>query len=113
MFRFRASARLVVVGGALSRRALSNGTTRPMLIGTPLVGPLPQAFLLFLPGRELGVVDDRFHFVGDAVPVTSASCVYGGTTAIADERRFGTLGAVLLPPPAGSRPGPVVPLRTS
>ncbi|WP_189599701.1 ABC transporter permease [Streptomyces lateritius] len=69
-----------------------------MLIGTPLVGPLRQVFFLFSLGRELGVVDDRFHFVGDAVPATSASCVYGGTTAIAAERRFGTLGAVLLPP---------------
>ncbi|WP_329118993.1 ABC transporter permease [Streptomyces sp. NBC_01353] len=97
-FRFRTSARLVIVGGSLSYRALFNWTTPPMFIGTLLVGPLLQVFFFVFLGRELGVADDRFHLVGNAVLAASASCVYGGTMAIANERRFGTLGAVLLSP---------------
>ncbi|MFD5324760.1 ABC transporter permease [Streptomyces sp. NPDC127092] len=98
LFRFLSSARLVVVGGALSYRALFNWTTPPMFIGTLLVGPLLQVFFFVFLGRELGVADDRFHLVGNAVLAASASCVYGGTMAVANERRYGTLGAVLLSP---------------
>ncbi|MGW5419507.1 ABC transporter permease [Streptomyces sp. NPDC003943] len=100
LFRFRASARLLVVGGAISYRALFNWTTPPMFIGTLLVGPLLQVFFFVFLGRELGVADDRFHLVGNAVLAASASCVYGGTMAFANERRYGTLGAVLLSPRA-------------
>ncbi|MFE0641271.1 ABC transporter permease [Streptomyces sp. NPDC058877] len=98
IFRFLATARLVIVGGAMSYRALFNWTTPPMFIGTLLVGPLLQVFFFVFLGRELGVADDRFHLVGNAVLAASASCVYGGTMAIANERRYGTLGAVLLSP---------------
>ncbi|MFG2114347.1 ABC transporter permease [Streptomyces sp. NPDC048718] len=98
MFRFRASARLLVVGGAISYRALFNWTTPPMFIGTLLAGPLLQVFFFVFLGRELGVADDRFHLVGNAVLAASASCVYGGTMAVANERWYGTLGAVLLSP---------------
>ncbi|MGW0119056.1 ABC transporter permease [Streptomyces sp. NPDC003327] len=98
MFRFLAPARLVLVGGALSYRALFNWTTPPMFIGTLLVGPLLQVFFFVCLGRQLGVADDRFHLVGNAVLAASASCVYGGTMAVANERRYGTLGAVLLSP---------------
>ncbi|GAA3394051.1 ABC transporter permease [Streptomyces roseoviridis] len=98
MFRFLGSARLLLIGGALSYRALFNWTTPPMFIGTLLVGPLLQVFFFVYLGRELGVADDRFHLVGNAVLAASASCVYGGTMAVANERRYGTLGAVLLSP---------------
>ncbi|MFJ4337071.1 ABC transporter permease [Streptomyces sp. NPDC088915] len=98
MFRFLAAARLVVVGGSLSYRALFNWATPPMFVGTLLVGPLLQVFFFVYLGREPGVADDRFHLVGNAVLAASASCVYGGTTAVANERRYGTLGAVLLSP---------------
>ncbi|XIE79056.1 ABC transporter permease [Streptomyces sp. SBR177] len=98
MFRFLRPARLVLVGGALSYRALFNWTAPPMFIGTLLVGPLLQVFFFVFLGRELGVADDRFHLVGNAVLAASASCVYGGTMAVANERRYGTLGAVLLSP---------------
>ncbi|MFF5450425.1 hypothetical protein ACFY40_04130 [Streptomyces sp. NPDC012950] len=76
MFRFLATVRLVVVGGASSRRALFNGATPPMFVGTLLVGPLFQVFFFMGPGREPGAADDRFHLVGNAVPAASASCVY-------------------------------------
>ncbi|MFF4870043.1 hypothetical protein [Streptomyces sp. SID5770] len=77
MFRFPATVRVVVVGGAISRRALFSGATPPMFVGTLLVGPLLPVFLFVSPGREPGAADDRFHLVGNAVPTASASCVYG------------------------------------
>ncbi|MER7912949.1 hypothetical protein [Streptomyces sp. NPDC096068] len=51
MFRFLATARLVVVGGAISCRATSDRATPPVFVGTPLVGPFSQVFLLVGPGR--------------------------------------------------------------
>lgn len=92
------TARLVVVGGGISYRALFNWTTPPMFIGTLLVGPLLQLLFFVFLGRQLGVADDRFYLLGNAVIASSTACVYGGTMAIANERRYGTLGAVLLSP---------------
>uniref|UniRef100_A0AAU2VTS4 ABC transporter permease n=1 Tax=Streptomyces sp. NBC_00008 TaxID=2903610 RepID=A0AAU2VTS4_9ACTN len=93
-----AALRLVVTGGALSYRALFNWTTPPMFIGTLLVGPLLQLLFFVFLGRQLQVADDRFYLLGNAVVASSTACVYGGTMAIANERRYGTLGAVLLSP---------------
>ncbi|MYV65807.1 hypothetical protein GT043_07630 [Streptomyces sp. SID2131] len=39
--------------------------------------------------------------------------MYGGTTAVADEGRYDTFGAVLLPPRHRTRSGPDEPSRTS
>lgn len=43
-------------------------------------------------------VDDRFYIVGNAVLAASLACVFGGTMAVSNERRYGTLGHVLLSP---------------
>ncbi|MEV4936296.1 hypothetical protein [Streptomyces zaomyceticus] len=99
MFRFLGTARLVVVGRVISYRARFNRTTPPMFIGTPLVGPLFQVLFRAFPGGEPVVVRDRFPLVGNAVPAASASVGYGGTTAVADERRYGTRP----PPPSAWR----------
>src|SRR5690349_1026073 len=96
--RIVSSARVVLIGGALSYRALFNWTTPPMFIGTLLVGPLLQLLFFVFLGRQLGVADDRFYLLGNAVISSSTACVYGGTMAVANERRYGTLGAVLLSP---------------
>ncbi|POX58226.1 ABC transporter [Streptomyces sp. Ru62] len=90
--------RLTFHGGGLSYRALFNWTTPPMFIGTLLVSPLFQIFFFVHVGRSLGVADDRFYLLGNAVLATSVPCVYGGIMAVANERRYGTLGAVLLSP---------------
>ncbi|MFJ6721800.1 MULTISPECIES: ABC transporter permease [unclassified Streptomyces] len=90
--------RLTFHGGGLSYRALFNWTTPPMFIGTLLVSPLFQIFFFVHVGRTLGVADDRFYLLGNAILATSVPCVYGGIMAVANERRYGTLGAVLLSP---------------
>lgn len=90
--------RLMGVGGVIAYRALFNWTTPGMFIGTLLVGPLFQLLFFAYLGRQLQIADDRFYIVGNAVLAASLACVFGGTMAVANERRFGTLGHVLLSP---------------
>lgn len=90
--------RLVGVGGVIAYRALFNWTTPSMFVGTLLVGPLFQLLFFAYLGRQLGVADDTFYIVGNAVLAASSAGVFGGTMAVANERRFGTLGHVLLSP---------------
>ena len=90
--------RLVGVGGVIAYRALFNWTTPGMFVGTLLAGPLFQLLFFAYLGRQLQVADDRFYIVGNAVLAASLSCVFGGTMAVSNERRFGTLGHVLLSP---------------
>ena len=90
--------RLLTVGGVIAYRALFNWTTPSMFVGTLLVGPLFQLLFFAYLGRQLGVADDGFYIVGNAVLAASLACVFGGTMAVSNERRFGTLGHVLLSP---------------
>ncbi|MEV4498337.1 ABC transporter permease [Micromonospora arborensis] len=90
--------RLVGTGGVIAYRALFNWTTPAMFVGTLLVGPLFQLLFFAYLGRQLGVADDGFYITGNAVLAASLACVFGGTMAVSNERRFGTLGHVLLSP---------------
>ncbi|MEV0898331.1 ABC transporter permease [Actinoplanes sp. NPDC049802] len=90
--------RLIGIGGALAYRALFNWTTPAMYAGTLLAGPTFQLLFFAYLGRQLQVADDRFFIVGNAVLAASTACVFGGTMAVANERRYGTLGHVLLSP---------------
>jgi ABC-type multidrug transport system permease subunit len=90
--------RLMWVGGTIAYRALFNWTTPGMFVGTLFVGPLFQLLFFAYLGRQLQVADDRFYIVGNAVLTASLACVFGGTMAVANERRYGTLGHVLLSP---------------
>ncbi|GAA3737122.1 ABC transporter permease [Micromonospora maritima] len=95
---FASTARLVVVGGMTSYRALFNWTTPSMYIGTLFASPLFQLLFFVYVGRGLGVAGDEFLIVGNAVLSCSVAGIFGGTMAIANERRYGTLGTVLLSP---------------
>jgi ABC-type multidrug transport system permease subunit len=86
------------VGGVLAYRALFNWTRPGMFVGTLLAGPLFQLLFFAYLGRELQVADDRFYIVGNAVLTSSLACVFGGTMAVSNERRYGTLGHLLLSP---------------
>jgi ABC-type multidrug transport system, permease component len=90
--------RLVGVGGVIAYRALFNWTTPAMFIGTLLVGPVFQLLFFAFLGRQLAVGSDGFYIVGNAVLASSGAGVFGGVMAVANERRFGTLGHVLLSP---------------
>jgi ABC-type multidrug transport system permease subunit len=90
--------RLVTIGGVIAYRALFNWTKPSIFIGTLLVGPLFQLLFFAYLGRQLQVADDRFYIVGNAVLTATLACVFGGTLAVGNERRYGTLGHVLLSP---------------
>jgi len=90
--------RLMTVGGVIAYRALFNWTRPSIFIGTLLVGPLFQLLFFAYLGRQLQVADDRFYIVGNAVLTATLACVFGGTLAVGNERRYGTLGHVLLSP---------------
>jgi ABC-type multidrug transport system permease subunit len=90
--------RLLGLGSVIAYRALFNWTTPIVFIGSLLIGPLFQLIFFAYLGRELSVGDDRFYIVGNAVLSVAWTCVFGGTMAIGNERRFGTLGHVLLSP---------------
>jgi ABC-type multidrug transport system permease subunit len=49
-------------------------------------------------GRFTDVEDEAFFVVGNAVYISSISCVYGSIMAIANERFFGTLSPLLATP---------------
>jgi ABC-2 type transport system permease protein len=93
-----ALVRLVGVGGVIAYRALFNWTTPAMFVGTLLVGPVFQLLFFAFLGRQLAVGSDHFYIVGNAVLAASGACVFGGVMAVSNERRFGTLGHVLLSP---------------
>ncbi|MEU4245311.1 ABC transporter permease [Actinoplanes sp. NPDC026619] len=90
--------RLITVGGVIAYRALFNWTRPSIFIGTLLIGPLFQLLFFAYLGRQLQVEDDRFFIVGNAVLTATLACVFGGTLAVGNERRYGTLGHVLLSP---------------
>jgi ABC-2 type transport system permease protein len=90
--------RLLFVGGLYAYRALFNWAGPAMFIGTLLVGPVFQLLFFAYLGRELGIANDGFYIVGNAVLAASTLCLFGGSMAVLNERRFGTLGHVLLSP---------------
>lgn len=69
-----------------------------MFVSSLLVAPTMQLVFFAYLGRSLSVGSDRFYVVGNGVLATSIPCLFGCTMAIANERRYGTLGAVLLSP---------------
>ncbi|GAA3229123.1 ABC transporter permease [Nonomuraea helvata] len=90
--------RLAGVGGVLAYRALFNWTSPSLFIGSLMAAPVFQLLFFVYLGREIGVADDNFYVLGNILLASTGACVTGGTMAIANERRYGTLGPLLLSP---------------
>jgi ABC-2 type transport system permease protein len=93
-----AQLRLFWIGGIISYRALFNWIHPAMYIPTMLGSPLFQILFFAYLGRTAGVRDDAFFAIGNAVQVSAMAGIYGMTMAIANERQFGTLSALLATP---------------
>jgi ABC-2 type transport system permease protein len=92
-------ARIFLIGGVISYRALFNWIKPSIYIPTMLGSPLFQIVFFTYLGRYSGAPkDDAFFIVGNAVQVCAMSSVYGMTMAVANERWFGTLGPLLASP---------------
>jgi ABC-2 type transport system permease protein len=90
--------RVFFIGGVIAYRGLFNWVSPWLYIPTMLGSPLFQILFFAYLGRFSGLEDDSFFVVGNAVQVCSMSAVYGATMAIANERWFGTLSALLATP---------------
>jgi ABC-2 type transport system permease protein len=99
----RAWLRLCVVGGRISYKALFNWTSPLMYIPTLLISPLLGTLFFAYLGRYAGGRDDTFYVLGNGLLAVAGPCVFGGMMALANERRYQTLGAVLgTPAPRGA-----------
>lgn len=90
--------RVLLVGGAISYRALFNWI-RPLSYATSMLGiPLFQMLFFVYLGRYAGARDDGFFVVGNAVQATAMGGVYAMTMTVGNERFFGTLASILATP---------------
>jgi ABC-2 type transport system permease protein len=93
-----AAARVFVIGGAISYRALFNWISPGMYVTTMLGSPLFQILFFTYLGRYAGSQDDAFFIVGNAIQVAAMAGIYGMTMGIANERQYGTLQPLLATP---------------
>lgn len=94
----RSALRVCLVGGAISYRALFNWIHPALYIPTMLLGPIFQILFFTYLGRYVGLRDDAFFVVGNCIQIAAMSGVYAGVMAIANERQFQTLSALLASP---------------
>ncbi|NUT32550.1 MAG: ABC transporter permease [Hamadaea sp.] len=90
--------RIAVVGGFISFRALFTWLHPSLLLTTMLGYPLLQIVFFTLLGRATGVAADGFFLIGNAVQTCALAGVYAMVMALANEREFGTLPAILATP---------------
>ena len=92
------SARIFVVGGVLSYRALFNWMQPVVYVPTMLGGPLFQILFFAYIGRASGVESDAFFVVGNAIQVSAMAGIFGVAMTIGGERWTQTLSLVLVSP---------------
>ena len=94
----RANLRLFWLGGLISYRALFNWARPSIYIPTLIGAPTFQILFFAALGSYATGMDAEFFAIGNAVQVSAMSGIYGMTMAIANERWFGTLHALLATP---------------
>lgn len=85
-------------GGQISYAALFNWARPSIYIPTLLGAPTFQILFFAALGSYATGMDPAFFAIGNAVQVCSMSGIYGMTMAVANERWFGTLPAILASP---------------
>lgn len=94
----RANMRLFWLGGLISYRALFNWARPSIYIPTLIGAPTFQILFFAALGTYASGRDASFFAIGNSVQVCAMSGIYGMTMAIANERWFGTLHALLATP---------------
>jgi ABC-2 type transport system permease protein len=92
------SARVFFIGGLTSYRALFTWLSPWILIPTFIITPLFQVLFFAYIGRDAGVADARFFVIGNAVQYVAIPCLFAMGNTIGNERRFQTLGLLLVTP---------------
>jgi ABC-2 type transport system permease protein len=92
------AARIFVVGGITSFRALWNWLSPWIYIPTMLIGPIFQILLFTFIGRSAQLASDEFFLIGNAIQYASIPCLFAMAQMIGGERYQNTLGAILVSP---------------
>jgi ABC-2 type transport system permease protein len=98
------AARVLVIGGLMSYRALFSWLSPWILVPSFLVGPIAQILLFAYLGRNAGVGSDEFFVIGNALQYAAIPCLFAMGNTVGNERQEKTLGIIL------STPAPRVPL---
>jgi ABC-2 type transport system permease protein len=94
----RANWRIFWNGGRISYTALFNWARPSIYIPTLLGAPTFQILFFAALGSYATGMDPEFFAIGNAVQVCSMAGIYGMTMAVANERWFGTLPALMASP---------------
>jgi ABC-2 type transport system permease protein len=94
----RSAARLVVLGGLTSYRALFSWLSPWILVPSFIVAPILQTLLFSYVGRAAGVGSDSFFLIGNAVQNVSVPCLFAMGNTVSGERFQGTLPLLLASP---------------
>ena len=94
------AARIFLVGGVTSFRALWYWLTPWIYVPTMLVAPIFQILLFAYIGRSAHLRSDEFYVIGNALQYASIPCLFAMSHSIAGERYQETLGAILVSPAA-------------
>lgn len=94
------SARIFLVGGLISFRALFSFLRPEVYIPSMLVAPIFQILLFVYIGRSAGLESDEFFVIGNAVQYAAIPCLFAMIFTVAGERYQKTLGYILGSPAA-------------
>ena len=92
------AARIFVVGGLTSFRALFYWLTPWIYVPTMLIAPLFQILLFAYIGRSAGLESDKFYLLGNALQYASIPCLFAMAQMLGGERYQNTLSAILVSP---------------
>lgn len=95
---WRSALRVFWHGGLISYGALFNWARPSIYIPTLIGGPTFQLFFFAALGSHATTRSPAYFALGNAVQVSAMAGVFGMTMAIANERWFGTLPALLASP---------------
>jgi ABC-2 type transport system permease protein len=92
------AARIFVVGGLTSFRALFYWLNPWIYVPTLLVAPIFQILLFAYVGRSAHLRSDEFYVVGNALQYAAIPCLFAMSQLVGGERYQQTLSAILVSP---------------
>jgi ABC-2 type transport system permease protein len=92
------AARIFVIGGVTSFRALWYWLTPWIYVPTMLVAPIFQILLFAYIGRSAHLRSDEFYLIGNALQYASIPCLFAMAQMVSGERFQNTLSAILVSP---------------
>jgi ABC-2 type transport system permease protein len=92
------AARIFIVGGVTSFRALWYWLTPWIYVPTMLIAPIFQILLFAYIGRSAHLRSDEFYLIGNALQYASIPCLFAMAQMVGGERYQNTLSAILVSP---------------